>query len=378
MRLSEIAAGVGVVCLLLAVLTWLLMRGIATDAAAYSMALRTFDDFALGETSLDRDVLRARAGLLTDYDPLVRASKQIAAAVSQLRIQVASERLDPGPVERLAAAIQVEENLTERFKSDNALLRNSLSYLGLLSASPGFNDRDVRLRRLARAILLLTLDSSARSQQAVEEGLLELAVQPPAEADQETAQALISHTRLLKILRPSVDDTVKGLLAIQTRQPLEETRAQFARFHTASEASAQRFRLLLYATSILLALALIDLGRRLRARAVALRKRAAFEHLIAEQSARLINCPPAETKARLEQALAEFGRTIEADRVYIVLGETLSGFTLGPRTMRPIPLGGRRGLSRCRASSSRSGSASSPHPTSRDSLLATHGKRSST
>src|ERR1700722_10177685 len=152
MRLSEIAAGVGVVCLLLAVLTWLLMRGIATDAAAYSTALRTFDDFALGETSLDRDVLRARAGLLTDYDPLVRASERIGAAVSQLRVQVASEGLDPKPVERLAAAIQVEENLTERFKSDNALLRNSLSYVGLLSASPEFNDRDVRLRRLARAI----------------------------------------------------------------------------------------------------------------------------------------------------------------------------------------------------------------------------------
>ncbi len=321
MRLSEIAAGVGVVCLLLALLTWLLMRGIVTDAAAYSTALRTFDDFALDETSLDRDVLRARAGLLTDYDPLVRSSERIDTAVSELRAQAASEGLDMGPVDRLVAATKIEEKLTERFKSDNALLRNSLSYVGLLSASPGFNDRDVRLRRLARAILLLTLDSSARSQQAVEEGLLELAVQPPAEADQETAQALVSHTRLLKILRPSVDDTVKGLLAVETGPPLEETRAQFARLHAASEFSAQRFRLLLYATSVLLALALIDLGRRLRARAVALRKRAAFEHLIAEQSARLINCPPAETKGRLEQALAEFGRTIEADRVYIVLGE---------------------------------------------------------
>jgi hypothetical protein len=31
MRPSEIAAGVGVVCLLLALLTWLFVRGIATD-----------------------------------------------------------------------------------------------------------------------------------------------------------------------------------------------------------------------------------------------------------------------------------------------------------------------------------------------------------
>jgi signal transduction histidine kinase len=322
MRPSEIAAGVGVVCLLLALLTWLLVRGIGTDAAVYSTTLRIFEDFALAEASLDRDVLQARAGLLTNYDPLVRSSEQIAAAVSELRTRVASEGLDTGPVDRLAAATKIEEKLTERFKSDNALLRNSLSYVGHLSTSPGFNDQNFRLGALATAILQLTLDSSARAQQAVEERLLEVAQQPLFEADEGTAQALISHARLLKILLPSVDDTLKGLFAIQTGPPLEETRAQFARLHMAWESSAQRFRLLLYATSVLLALALIDLGRRLRARAVALRKRAAFEHLIAEQSARLINCPPAETKARLEQALAEFGRMVEADRVYVVLSES--------------------------------------------------------
>ena len=321
MRPSEIAAGVGVVCLLLALLTWLLMRGVVTDAAAYSTTLQTFDDFALAEASLHRDVLRVRAGLLTDYDPLVRSSDQLDVAVSELRAQAASEGLDLGPVDRLAAAIRIEEKLTERFKSDDALLRNSLSYVSLISASPGFHDRDSRLRALVTAILQLTLDTSARSQQAVEERLLDLAVEPPAEADQGTAQALLSHARLLKILLPSVDDTLKGLFAVQTGPPLEATRAQFARLHMASESSAQRFRLLLYVTSVLLALALIDLGRRLRGRAVALRKRAAFEHLIAEQSARLINYPPAETKVRLQQALAAFGRMTGANRAYIVLGE---------------------------------------------------------
>jgi hypothetical protein len=127
MRPTEIAAGVGVVCLLLALLTWLLARGVATDAADYSATLRIFDDFSLAEASLHRDVLQARAGLLTDYDPLVRSLEQIAATVSQLRVKAATEELDAGPVDRLDAAIKIEEKLTERFKSDNALLRNSLS-----------------------------------------------------------------------------------------------------------------------------------------------------------------------------------------------------------------------------------------------------------
>src|SRR5271163_693770 len=107
MRPSEIAAGVGVVCLLLALLTWLLVRGIATDEADYSTTLRIFDNFELAEASLHRDVLQARAGLLMDYDPLVRSSKQIAAAVSHLHTQVATEGLDAGPVDRLAAAIKI-------------------------------------------------------------------------------------------------------------------------------------------------------------------------------------------------------------------------------------------------------------------------------
>jgi signal transduction histidine kinase len=323
MRPSEIAAGVGVVCLLLALLTWLLVRGIATDAADYATTLRIFDNFALAEASLHRDVLQARAGLLMDYDPLVRSSEQIAAAVSHLQTQVATDGLDAGPVDRLAAAIKIEGELTERFKTDNALLRNSLSYVGVLSISPEFNDRDFRLGALVAAILQLSLDSSAHSQEAVQDRLLALEVQTPVEgADQRTAEALVSHARLLEILLPSVDDTLKALFAVQTGPPLEETRAQFVKLHAASESSAQWFRVLLYATSVLLALALIDLGRRLRARAVALRKRAALEHLIAENSTRLINSPPAETKARLKQALAEFGRTMEADRGYVVFSES--------------------------------------------------------
>src|SRR5262249_29985803 len=99
MRLSEIAAGIGGVRLLHALLTWLLVRGVATDAAAYSGTLRILEDFALAEASLHRDVLQARAGLLTNYDPLVRSSEQRDAAVSQLRAQTAAKGLDAGPVD---------------------------------------------------------------------------------------------------------------------------------------------------------------------------------------------------------------------------------------------------------------------------------------
>jgi signal transduction histidine kinase/CheY-like chemotaxis protein len=318
--------GAAAVCLLLALLTFFLVKGAETGAADYGGTLRIFDDFALAEATLHRDVLEARAGLLTDYDPLVGSIKEMDAAVAELRVRALEEGLEAAPVDRLAAAVATEEELTERFKSADALLRNSLSYVSLLSTSPDLIDHNSQLSpsvgALAAAILHLTLDSSQQSRQAVQDRLAEVASQAPsAEPDASGAQALVAHGRLLESLLPTVDETLKALLAVPSAQSLEETRAMFSDRHASLDSSAQRFRLLLYGTSLLLVAALIDLGRRLRARAVRLRQRAAFEHLIAENSTRLINCPPGEAAPRLKQALAELGVAIGADRAYVVLAK---------------------------------------------------------
>src|SRR5262245_37032018 len=121
MRLLLGALGV----LLLALLTWLLLRGIDTNAPAYAVTLRAFDDFALAEASLHRDILQARAGLLRNYDSLVTASKAMEEAVTRLHSYAQTEGLDAGPADRLAAAVAQQEELTERFKSNNALVRSS-------------------------------------------------------------------------------------------------------------------------------------------------------------------------------------------------------------------------------------------------------------
>jgi signal transduction histidine kinase len=323
MRLLSGALGV---LLLLALLTWLLLRGIDTDAPAYALTLRAFDDFALAEASLHRDVLQARAGLLRDYDTLVKAVDAMQDAVSRLRSHAQTEGLDVGPADRLAMAVSQQEELTERFKSSNALLQNSLSYVGLLSTSPAFGAQDAQLApatgALTAALLYLRRDTSPDAVKALQERIDQFAAQAPTTGpDAEAARALLAHSRLLQELLPAVDETLKALLAAPSRQPLDELRAVFSDRRSAVEATAQRFRLLLYLISLLLLVMLVHLGLRLRARALALRRRAAFEHVVAENSTRLINCPPAETDARLKQVLAELCRAIGVERAYVVLDE---------------------------------------------------------
>jgi signal transduction histidine kinase len=70
-----------------------------------------------------------------------------------------------------------------------------------------------------------------------------------------------------------------------------------------------------------------------------LRRRAALEHVIAENSTRLINCSPAETEARLNQVLGEFSRTIGADRAYVILDEKPVRVYRWSKDGKPFPPG---------------------------------------
>src|SRR6476469_4593984 len=181
--MRNLAGGLGI-SLLLALLTWLLLRGIDTNAPTYAMTLRAFDDYALAEASLHRDVLQARAGLLRHYDSLNAASEAMHDAVNRLRSHAQIERLDTGPVDRLAAAVVQQEELMQRFKTSNALLQNSLSYVGLLSTSPAFRARDTQVApatdALAAAILYLSRDTSEDAVRALQQRIDRFAGEAPA------------------------------------------------------------------------------------------------------------------------------------------------------------------------------------------------------
>jgi hypothetical protein len=179
---------------------------------------------------------------------------------------------------------------------------------------------------LAAAVLYLSRDTSS-------EALREL------QADVEVARAMLAHARLLYEELPAVDETLKAFIAVPTRQALDEARALFFHHRSRVEVTEQRFRLLLYLVSLALLAILVLLGLRLRTRAVALRQRAAFEHVIAENSTRLINCSPAEMEARLKQVLGEFSRTIGADRAHVVPDEKPVRSHLWSADAKPFTLG---------------------------------------
>ena len=113
--------------------------------------------------------------------------------------EAARDADDDDAIGRLAAAILRQEELTEQFKSNNALLGNSLAYFGLFSSHLGSPDQRGALgpsvAALATAMLRLTLDTSPVTVQEVNERLNEVAVQSEHPGDAGEVQALLAHGR---------------------------------------------------------------------------------------------------------------------------------------------------------------------------------------
>ena len=241
-------AGLAAVGLLL-LLTWLMIRSAGVNEPDYAVTLPAFDDFALAQASLRRDVLLARGGLLRDYDPLNTDVEDMTRAVARLRLHARAEQLDIAPVERLAATVTLQERLTEVFKTDNALLQNSLAYFSLLSSGAGYGGaRNPATGALAAAILHLTFDSSTDAARAVDDRLAQAGRRGPASGPDTSHAAGCS--------RPPAAQTPAVRGHHHKGPPRCPQRGQRWRRHARSsraatrciEANAQRSRWLLYAT----------------------------------------------------------------------------------------------------------------------------------
>jgi signal transduction histidine kinase len=315
-------AAAALVPLALLLLTWLSVRAADADADLFDRALGILDEFANVENELHRDVLSARAGMLRNYDPLVREVDALDDALGRLRETAAADAEVVAGIARLRSMVNEQEALIEQFKSDNALLQNSLAYFGRFSTDLGAAVQNEKLvaavSALAAAMLHLTLDTSPQIAHEVADRLDDVVAQS-GPSDASSIEPLLAHARLLHRLLPATDHALKALFTVRSGAEQEAIREMVVRHQQASRATARAFRSLLYLISVLLLGLLVHLAVRLRAGALALRRRAALEHALAGISTRFINVQTKEIDACVGQALAELANCVAADRAYFLV-----------------------------------------------------------
>ncbi|MER8803826.1 two-component system VirA-like sensor kinase [Mesorhizobium sp. M0998] len=300
-----------VACLLIA-LTYLLVQGTAPDAARHERTLDALRTVILYNAALQRDVLRARAGLLRSYDPLVRSIENLDEATQTLPAarDAASGETRADIDKRIAeviAAIRDEEALVERFKSDNALLQNSLNFFNYMSGrltSEGDGLRAVEIGALMVAMSRFISDPQPDAAKAVNAALDRLARPSVDAVPASDVLSLVSHGRLIVTRLPAVDDLVARLQTAPTSERARALQDVYLGAHGRAAARAELFQTLLYVAALGLVGYVAYLFARLRRNARILRERLEFEGLIASISTQFINLPRDRIRAGISKGLA--------------------------------------------------------------------------
>lgn len=311
----------GVLSLLL-LLSWLLLNGLNLNSTRFDDELQALHDFYSFERGLNREVLTARAGLSRNYDDLVRMTNNLTDSLKRLRKAAGADAEQRTAIDNLATRVEQQEQLVEQFKSKNALLRNSFAHFELITshlAASEHKEVATVATTLAAAMLRLTLDTSQSAAQEVQDRLNDLAALQTLPGDGESIRSVLAHGGMLHRLLPETDTLLKTLVGGASNREQDVVRALIVQRQQMARASARNYRLVLYAISLTLLGLLVYLGLQLRARAVALHRRAAFEHVLASISMRFINSPHHQIAPHVERALEQLAELVGADRAYFVV-----------------------------------------------------------
>ena len=307
-------------------LTWLLLHSVGPPGEDYVLAQRDVARVAQGEAALQRDVLQARAGLLRDYDPLAEDIEDLRQFALELRTQARVRARDRGLLDAMLGIVARDEVALERFKTDNALLQNSLSQFESLDRRLAADALQPRLAlaiaALGNALLQLTRDPSTMLQQVMRMRLEMVARLMDSTSDpayRDAVGLLVTHARLLSCLLPGVDEDLRALFSISTYDLRQDVRRSQDARRTMEEAHAARFRLALYGMAIMLFAVLVRVGLQRRVDQRKLRDRAELEEVIVALSTRFISIPLDRYEEMFDQTLSRLGSAFGADRAYLML-----------------------------------------------------------
>jgi signal transduction histidine kinase len=274
---------------LLLLLTYFLIQSRGPDLTLRARTLEAFQSFALHDAELTRDVLLVRAGLLPSYDSLAATSRDWSRDLETLRRESASGSREAAtvlsePIEALALAVQHKQALIEHFKSDNALLRNSLIYFDRAGQVPrSQSDRATALISeigvLSRAMLRFTVAPEPSSNMGIRTVLDRMSKLPLSQ----DLHDLVAHGQLVSQVLPKVDGQLGEIIAAPTAAHAHAMQNAVLQYSRQVEARAQVFRFLLYFAALILLGYLVYQFVRLRINAAELlRTNEELNHRIAE------------------------------------------------------------------------------------------------
>jgi signal transduction histidine kinase len=268
------------------------------------------------------DVLKTRFGLDLNYDHLTYESDELRR--SWLRLQQQGQKLLAGHPElkqqfqAIEPLLQNQAEAIERYKSQNAILQNSLRYLPIvthqahqidvLSDQIGLHDH---LDELLQHILIYNLNADEALANPIQQEIVALEAYLPTISQplQVTFQDILLHTKALLRLKPEVAQLIARSLDARASQTVEQFRSSYDRIQTQNLEWADRLRWVMYSLCLGL-MGLVMWLYRIRDRAVVLQQ---ANHQL-EQTVQ-------DRTGALQQTLSE----LQASQSQLIHAEKMSG-----------------------------------------------------
>ncbi len=292
------------------------MRSIGNDWAVESS--RAIESYAYAHSSLTRDMLRLRIGLLDNYQMIDEDLASADESVARLGRLAGSDAPLRRAVSRLGAHTRAVAVLADEFKSENALLRNSLSRVmtlcNLLQASP-------TARTISAGFLRLTLDTSPTAVAAVQTALDRMRPRSGLESQ------LITHENALIALLPRVDATLGAVREESRGDQIGNVRRLIGTHQRHTAARDQNIFLQLLGGAAVAAILWLGLVAHLAAQARERQRRRQNERLIATVTSLLLEVSSEDLEQRIEDTLQRLAAHAGATDAYLVLEGDQNGRT---------------------------------------------------
>ena len=264
LRFHHICAIAGAVLLL----TFLFVRTRAIDFEEHNRFSRDLRELSESDATLNENILKARYGLLTSYDQLVAETEKIKQIQIDLQ-QIPAFVHTPAREElrrELAAYTQLhsrKEAAIEHFKSQNAVINNSLRYFPIAAsvltkkAPKNRIGRDITLQvnNLLRDVLIYYLVSDEELSSKITaqvNSLRQVREREPSAIEEIDLNIMISHAKTILRLKSDIDALVKELVSLPTAGKTEDLLKLYDSQYEYSLRDSNAYRLCLIAFSILL------------------------------------------------------------------------------------------------------------------------------
>ncbi len=237
-------------------LIFLFVNSRAVDPLQHRRTLEDLDEMASMDSQIDEQVVKLRYRLQNNYDGLVVAENEIRLRRNELKnnalFRHGDERIERS-VRKWDQALAHKEELIERFKSHNAVLKNSLYYFPR-TAEEAIRLAPSGLKENLQTLLLdvLTAHSGENGHDAAAEiGRLETASYPPAL--RESMERTLRHAKYILEYEKELDALIPRVTAGETQLLGEELTAAYEQSfdHALKIANFYRFFLFLAALWLL-------------------------------------------------------------------------------------------------------------------------------